>query len=499
MARAMLEFMFHRALRPSLPLIALYLVLSVFWVGFAYGVAPNIITAAYHERSLPVLNWVFQGHRSVPAEHYLDRWSSIAVALQIAMILHLVIVLFTVSVDRKHRLLVLNAPRADLCANFVLIAFSAAFLASTALSRVWALGDYANYLVEWMMVREGNPWYGGFNSYGPLFNVLAPLAWVNPFANKLLFAFSYLVCVIWLIKRFAPGLGLAALSWPGVRLWLLNPFPWVNIVFFGYFDVLVAIACVAAVHSLVCRRDGVSGTYLALGILLKYMPIVILPFFVFSERRFHFRLLSYCVGVVILGLVVSVLIWGTSTFLPLTFAATRSPQTSMSIYEVLASIELPLRLFWDSPNFDWLEKLFLLTAGLGVFAWCVHRRTGPALSAALAISVTLLFYRAGYIRYQMVLFCLILYWVASKWEQLEEHSVLVALLAGYFGLLAIIQLGLYWFDFTGGIYYSIVVFKFLLGCALLVGLVQFHQRELTANLGKQSGLSCPTQSNAVGG
>ena len=176
---------------------------------------------------------------------------------------------------------------------------------------------------------------------------------------------------------------------------------------------------------------------------MKYMPIVILLFFVFSERRFHLRLLSYCAGVVILGLVLSILIWGTSTFLPLTFAATRSPQTSMSIYEVLASIDSPLRLFLDSPNFDCLEKLLLLTAGLGVFAWCILRRTEPALSAILAISVTLLFYRTGYIRYQMVLFCLVLYWVASKWEQLEEHSVLVALLAGYFGLLAIIQLAHY--------------------------------------------------------
>jgi len=478
----MLELMFYRAPRPLLRLIALYLVLSVLWVGFAYGIAPNIITAAYHARSVSALNWVFQGHRSVPVEHYLDRWSSIAAALQMATILHLSIVLFIRSIDRKHRLRDVKAPRPDLCANFVLIGVSAAFLALTALTRIWAPGDYANYLVEWKMVREGNPWYGGFNSYGPLFNMLAPLASVNPFANKLLFAFSYLVCVTWLIKRFAPGPRLAALSWPEVGLWLLNPFPWVEIVFFGYFDVLVAIACVAAVHSLVLRWDGVSGTYLALGILLKYIPIVILPFFVFSGRRFHFRLLSCCAGFVILGLFVSTLIWGTSTFLPLTFAATRSPQYSMSLYEVLASTHSPVRLSWDSPNFDWLEKLFLLTAGLGVFAWCVRRRTGPALSAALAIAVTLLFYRSGYIRYQMVLFCLILYWVVSEREQLKLHAVLVALLAGYFGLLAFIEVAQYWFDFTGEIYYSIVVFKFLLGCALVLGLVQFHQRELTAKI-----------------
>ena len=127
-------------LRPLLSLIAIYAAVCLFWIGFADGVAPNIIAAAYNERSLPILNWVFQGHRSLPIEHYLDRWSVIAAAVQIATILHLVIVLFIGSIDRKHRLLLLKAPRPDLCTNFVLIAFSAAFLALTALS--WAHGDY---------------------------------------------------------------------------------------------------------------------------------------------------------------------------------------------------------------------------------------------------------------------------------------------------------------------------------------------------------------------
>ena len=309
------------------------------------------------------------------------------------------------------------------------------------------------------------------NAYGPLFNVLAPLVWVNPLANKLLFAFSYLVYVIWLIKDFAPRRGFVALSWPSVGLWLLNPFPWQQIAYFGYFDVLVSLACVAAVHSLVGSKDGASGTYLALGILLKYMPIVILPFLVFSERRFHFRLLSFCVGVVILGLVVSVLIWGTSTFLPLTFAATRS--SYWSIYVVLASTHSPLRPFLDSPNVDWLEKPLLLTAGLGMFTWCILRQIEPALSSALAILVTLLFYRVGYANYQMVLFSLISYWAVSNWAQFKEHSVLAALLVGYFGFLAIADSPI-WSGLVGSIFYSdiaFMLFRFLLGCALLVGLV----------------------------
>jgi hypothetical protein len=88
-----------------------------------------------------------------------------------------------------------------------------------------------------------------------------------------------------------------------------------------------------------------------------------------------------------------------------------------------------------------------------MFVWCVLRRTGPALSAVLALSVALLFYRAGYINYQMLPFLLILYWVFSEWQQLIEHPILAAA--------------------EDLLYINIVMFTFLLGCAFLLVLVRF--------------------------
>lgn len=465
--------MFRCPLRLTLRLVAIYAIVCLFWVVFADWAGPNIIAAAYDERHPWILNWDFRGYKSFPV-HYRDRWSVIATAVLLAAVLHFVIVLFMCGIDRKHRVRSLDAAQSPSQANAVLVVFSGVFLGLSVLSGAQA--DYKSYLDEWMVVlRGGDPWGGlPFNAYGPLFNVLAPLVWINPLANKLLFAFSYLVYVIWLIKDFAPRRGFPALSWPSVGLWLLNPFPWQQIAYLGYFDVLVSLACVAAVHSLVGSKDGAAGTYLALGILLKYMPIVILPFLVSSERRFHFRILSSCVGVVILGLVISLLIWGTSTFLPFTVAATRS--SAWSIYVVLASTHSPLRPFLDSPTVDWLEKPILLTAGLATFTWCMLRQIEPALSSALAILVTLLFYRVGYAHYQMVLFCLISYWAVSNWVQIKEHSVLAALLVGYFSFLAIagfVQMS----GLVGSIFYSniaLMLFRFLLGCALLVGLVQLR-------------------------
>ena len=191
---------------------------------------------------------------------------------------------------------------------------------------------------------------------------------------------------------------------PVVIIWLLNPLPWVEIAYWGNFDVLVGVTCAAAVHGRLRDKDVVSGDWLALGILLKYLPIVLLPFVMSDQRRIRLRLFGSCSVFVTLGLVISVLVWGTSTFRPLEFAATRESRGS-SIFAFCA--EIVLRFGWsaNSPNVDWLALPCLLAAGLGVFARCAIRRTGPALSAVLAVLVTLLFFQVALIRYQMVLFC----------------------------------------------------------------------------------------------
>src|SRR5262249_275389 len=134
----------------------------------------------------------------------------------------------------------------------------------------------------------------------------------------------------------------------------------------------------------------------------------------------------------------------------------------------------PLRPFLHSLNVDWLDKPLLFTAGLGTFTWCIFRRIEPALSSALAILVTLLFYRIGYANYQMVFFSLILYWAVSNWLQFKEHSVLGVLLIGYFSFLAISNLA-FWWGLIGSIFYSkisLALLQFLLGCGLLIRLAQ---------------------------
>jgi Glycosyltransferase family 87 len=423
-----------------------------------------------------------------PVEYCLDRCWTIVTAVPLAVILQLVIILFIWSFDRKEA----QPARSEPFVNLVLTAVSAAFLTLSVVSGAQA--DYRDFLVQWTGVLEGrDPWdflhSMAPNAYGPLYNLLALSARVHVLANKLLFAFAYLIYLIWLIKDFGPRHGLLAFSWPGVFLLLLNPFPWREIAVLGYFDVLVGLACVAAVHWTTKGRDWLSGAYLGLGILLKFLPIVILPFLAFSRGRAHFRLIISCMGVVVFGLAGSVLIWGMSTFTPLIFAATRG--AAFSIYNLLASTHSPLRFFEDSPSVEWLDKPILLIGVLVLWAWCIFRRTDPAPSAVLGVLVTLLFYRVGWINYQMVLYVLLLYLAVLEWPRVRNFDVLVVF--GYFSLLTMADLARSW-DIVGYIFYSnnvIILLRFFAGSLLLAGLVRFSVR--ATNLAPPSPMheNCP--------
>jgi Glycosyltransferase family 87 len=336
-------------------------------------------------------------------------------------------------------------------ASCVLFGFGAAFLALTILSGV-GTKDYPAYLIEWdHVIRGDDPWRKlpgadtfAYNTYGPLFNLLAPLIRIDPLANKVFFATGYVGYVIWLTTSVARKNGIV-LSSPVIIFILLNPLPWVEIAYGGVFDGLTGISCVAATHCALQNKNRESGLWLALGILLKYMPLAILPFLAFDWRGVRVRLVLWCAAPVALGLLLSYLRWGPSTFSPLVFAVTRS--TSTSIYDVLAranllldQIESPAQLFRTAPDLSWLAVPCLLVSLLFTFAWCwVHKVTG-ALPPVMSLLALTLFYWVGFSQYQVALFCSASYWVAIEWRAIQKHRMLINFLVLYFGSVGVMAL-----------------------------------------------------------
>ncbi|HWT77799.1 MAG TPA: glycosyltransferase family 87 protein, partial [Candidatus Methylomirabilis sp.] len=241
---------------------------------------------------------------------------------------------------------------------------------------------------------------------------------------------------------------------------------------FGHFDVLVGLLCAAAVEARVRQRDAISGVCLGLGVLLKFMPIVLLPFLILDRGRPRYRLLSAAAVTIALGLGTSVLLWGPSTFRPLIFAAERSSH-HLSIYRFLKGPYSPLRWIDLNEDADQAAPVFLLTAPLWTWRLAQKRMIEPAPSAVLAILVTLMFYQVGFAQYHMVLFVLASYWMLSARAANREAILLWIALGCYFGWLSIFDVILSRTEIGPmGMQEWIGLPTFLLGCSLLASIVR---------------------------
>jgi hypothetical protein len=462
--------------RRMVGLLALHGTLIAGWLGLACWVAPPLIIAALEGRSIGILNRLMQGMGSgARAEPTLKAWRELSWAVAIAGLLHLSIVLLIDRLDHR-RTKPAGAGSAALsrATNFALGLLALAFLAGTILKGT--IQDYHFYLAMWREVRLGHdPWFlvvGVFgkyplNAYGPLFNVLAIPAWINPLLPKLLFAYSYLLLAVWLIKDGGAGRlsGAARLL---LLVWFFCPYAWVEIPVYGHFDVLVGLFCVGAVLARVHRRDIVSGLCLALGVLLKYIPIVLLPFLILDRGPVRFRLLIAAVGGILLGLGTSTVLWGSSTFRPLLFAAERSSY-HLSIYRFLKGPYSPLKYFNFNENLDqWAVPILFVTL---LLAWSWSRRNAidPATSSVLAILVTLMFYQVGFAQYQMVLFVLASYWVVLRGQDIAHRTLVEIALGLYYVWLSIFDLVYFWIGIDNtSMQQWVGLPTFLLGCLLAV-------------------------------
>ena len=283
------------------------------------------------------------------------------------------------------------------------------------------------------------------------------------------------------------GQGFPAL---GLLAWLMSPFAWVEIAYFGHFDVLVAIACVAAVAWFLRGREVLAGASLALGFLLKLIPVVIVPFFALDLGAAASASGSWPAALVpmVLGYGVSFLIWGSATFRPFGFGYQRG-STLLSIFRFLRGGASPLRWFMADANVDAWSTPCLVVAGLVVFLICQWRRTDPATSALAAVLTTLLFYQVGFIQYQMIVFLLMAYWLGRYAPALAQDRGLAVAIGGYFGWLTLFDL---FYAYAGGIIHAdgpwgwvddwVGLPTFLLGSFLLVKLLRWRNASVSCRV-----------------
>ncbi len=399
----------------------LYAALATTWVAVARWVVEPMLTA----RPLGPVALGIQKYLYVPPVQFLTQdpvgqWRELASAVVIALAMHAAIVI------RPGR-------AASRGLEVILGVGAAAFLGVAVLAGYRQ--DYFFYEEIWYHVLRGeDPWFLVFgmlgqyplNAYGPLFNLFAGAAWINPRAPRLLGAFAYLMFAAATCRAFAARKPGRAIAWLAPLVLLANPYPWIEAAFYGHFDVMVALTTLAAVRARERGREAISGLWLAAGVLLKYLPLALLPILADDREgkpfRFRGRLLMTAIVVIAGGMAISVLVWGGSTFRPMGLAASR-PAMGASLAWAIRGPYSPLRGTEIAANIETLSTLAQLGAIAAAWWWSRTRR--PAIEAVVfsAVMGLVVFYRVGYPQYQMSPFVLGWAWLLDGWDRLRFRAV----------------------------------------------------------------------------
>lgn len=295
-------------------------------------------------------------------------------------------------------------------------------------------GDYEKYAAQWQWILQGgNPWFrdnGEFtgNAYGPVHVLLTWVYGLHPLLPRTLFVAAWLGLATWTWRRLAESSEAVPRSLAVyLALFLfLNPFFWVFTLVYATHDTLVALSCVAAVVAVNRRRYALAGVSLAAGTMLKFIPIMMLPFLALSHRHeIRWSMIAGFLGTSAVGFGVAVAVWGPSVFEPLLFAAGRESKM-LSIFFFLRGTWSPLRLWIPEPNLDSLSLPCMVIAYGLLALYYVRTRPPTMLIATLSLFVPFVFYKVGHQQFYCVLFFLIPAWVFSNVQgrQAQLHMLL---------------------------------------------------------------------------
>lgn len=253
--------------------------------------------------------------------------------------------------------------------------------------------DYRAYLRQWKVVLAGlDPWLNTNNAYGPLHNLWAWPSRLDPLLPKAIF--SLLLVAVGAASSFAPlGIrdGTSVIQRVGLFAGLiLAPFCLITVGLYGNNDVLPAAAMTLALIGVVAsgRRGwhALSGVILAIGALVKFYPLIILPAIAIRRRRIDMAVAAGFLGTMSLLLLLAYGAWGRSMVAPLLFAGSRHSK-HLSIFNFLRSVA--------GLDLDWLSTSLMAFTFVAVIWLLISRNIEPVLGSILLFAAVLSVYKVG--------------------------------------------------------------------------------------------------------
>lgn len=268
------------------------------------------------------------------------------------------------------------------------------------LALAWVSGiqhDYVAYSEIWALISSGGDPWSTNNVYGPIFNAFSLVAQVNPLAPKITFAATLVAVTIAMgVEAMRSGGWNQPLSIVAWALLLPANYLVIGIAFvYGLNDGLVAALVGAAVLARFRHRSGLVGLFLGLAILLKFYPVLLLPFFVLDGRRLDFRILWTTFAVAAGGLVLSLLVWGGGIVTAWSWIGGRAP----GMLALLAALERSPLPFVDPVAIRFLDatSIFLISAVvLATLSFVWWRHLSWIEGATIGLIAVLLVYKGGH-------------------------------------------------------------------------------------------------------
>ena len=279
-----------------------------------------------------------------------------------------------------------------------------------------AVQDYPYYVNQWdAATSAADPWGPTlFNAYGPGSLVMAPFAELHELVPKVLFV------LVW----FGMAWYILTLSGTNVRLYqvvllILNPFLWVEIAYFGHFDIVIAALILLAVICVESDRPVLAGAALGAGFVAKYYPAVAAPF---VSRDWSKISVGFVLSL-IAGLVLTLWLWGTTFLETFRTGTTRKPSLLSPFRTIRAANQAVLDFDFD---FSMLS-VPLVVIGLAGLYWYTRRlQLSAPVGALTSLLVVLASYKVGHPQFHIPVVILLAYFFARRPESLRVKSVVWA-------------------------------------------------------------------------
>jgi len=280
--------------------------------------------------------------------------------------------------------------------TLVLAALAAWTLAMLALAIVsGAQHDYVYYLAQWRLALDGADAWSTDNAYGPLHTALAAVLPLGTLAPKLVIVGAMLaanaaLAAALLAVRPRPS------AWLTYAVAILGNVAVISLgVVYGLNDGLVAALILAAALLRLRGAPAWAGVLLGLAVLLKFYPLLLVPFFALDGRRFRLSLIAAALATVAIGLALATAIVGDDRLAAIRFGAGREPK----LLSVLAALGSAPWLVGGAGPLDWLIRnnaAFVLATAVLCLAVAWWRRIDWLEASVLGLLAVLLVYKVGH-------------------------------------------------------------------------------------------------------